>query len=73
MKEEAAGSPPGDCAAEATCRHHWLIEPPNGPTSIGVCKLCGATREFDNQLPPRPAASARVPAPSNDEGVLTSR
>jgi len=72
MEEEAIGSPPGDCAEEVTCRHHWLIEPPNGPTSTGVCKICGATREFDNQLPPRPA-SARMPAPSDDEKVLTAR
>ena len=35
---------------EAKCPHHWLIEPPQGPTSMGVCKLCGATREFDNQF-----------------------
>jgi hypothetical protein len=73
MGEEAAGSPTGDRAAEATCRHYWLIEPPNGPTSIGVCKICGATREFDNQLPARPAASARTPAPSDDKRVLTTR
>lgn len=32
------------------CRHHWLIEPPNGPTSKGVCKLCGEVKVFDNLL-----------------------
>lgn len=31
-----------------TCRHHWVIEMPNGPTSRGVCKRCGAEREFKN-------------------------
>lgn len=31
--------------------HHWLIESPNGETSRGVCKICGATREFRNWLP----------------------
>lgn len=30
------------------CRHYWLLEPPSGPTSRAVCKLCGATREFSN-------------------------
>ena len=29
-----------------TCAHHWLIESPAGPTSTGVCKLCGAVRDF---------------------------
>jgi hypothetical protein len=40
---------PGSSLPEAKCPHHWLIDPPQGPTSMGVCKLCGATREFDNQ------------------------
>jgi hypothetical protein len=31
-----------------TCQHHWIIESPSGPTSIGRCKLCGAEREFPN-------------------------
>lgn len=30
------------------CRHHWLIEPPDGPISRGVCKKCGARRNFMN-------------------------
>lgn len=30
------------------CRHHWIIEMPNGPTSQGCCKVCGARREFFN-------------------------
>jgi hypothetical protein len=35
---------------EAGCPHYWLIEPPRGPTSMGICKLCGAIKEFDNQF-----------------------
>lgn len=34
--------------AEVECCHHWIIESPNGPTSKGVCKYCGAEREFSN-------------------------
>jgi hypothetical protein len=30
------------------CRHHWIIETPNGPVSKGVCKLCGEERDFEN-------------------------
>ncbi len=30
----------------AECRHHWRIAPPNGPTVRGVCRRCGAEREF---------------------------
>ena len=32
------------------CKHHWLIEPANGPFSRGRCKLCGAEKLFDNIL-----------------------
>ena len=35
-------------ATEPTCRHHWLIESPHGATSMGICKVCGAEREFRN-------------------------
>jgi len=30
------------------CTHHWIIDPPNGPTSTGRCRLCGATKQFTN-------------------------
>jgi hypothetical protein len=35
--------------AEAqACAHHWLIEPANGPQSLGTCRRCGRQREFFN-------------------------
>lgn len=33
------------------CEHHWVIESPNGPTSTGVCKVCGESSEFKNSMP----------------------
>lgn len=30
------------------CNHHWIIEPPSGPTSPGQCKNCGEQRLFLN-------------------------
>lgn len=36
------GARPGDSG----CVHHWLLQSPNGPTVRGICKLCGATKEF---------------------------
>ena len=30
------------------CIHHWLIETANRPTSRGICKYCGAEKEFSN-------------------------
>ena len=31
-----------------TC--HWVIEPPNGPVSMGKCKKCGIQKEFKNSF-----------------------
>ncbi len=33
------------------CAHFWRIESPNGPTSRGKCKHCGATQDFMNSIP----------------------
>ena len=35
-------------AMSAICRHHWVIETPNGAVSGGRCKRCGIDREFRN-------------------------
>ena len=39
---------PEEPIARGLCRHYWVIESPKGPTSRGVCKLCGAEKEFNN-------------------------
>jgi hypothetical protein len=30
------------------CAHFWVIESPDGRTSRGVCKYCGAVNDFSN-------------------------
>ena len=42
---------PEQPVARDKCRHYWIIESPNGPTSRSVCKLCGVEKEFHNFLP----------------------
>jgi hypothetical protein len=42
---------PQKSAKENECRHYWVIEDAEGPTSRGVCKFCGAEREFYNSWP----------------------
>jgi hypothetical protein len=32
------------------CRHHWIIDPPGGPTSRALCKHCGTVSEFQNYV-----------------------
>jgi len=31
-----------------TCKHHFLVETPNGPTSEGVCTKCQEVQYFRN-------------------------
>jgi hypothetical protein len=30
--------------------HRWRIDEPSGPQSTGVCKVCGAEKQFRNWL-----------------------
>jgi hypothetical protein len=30
------------------CAHHWMLSSPAGDSTDGVCKLCGATRRFND-------------------------
>ncbi len=32
------------------CQHHWLIQAADGPTSAGVCRICGEARDFKNYI-----------------------
>jgi hypothetical protein len=34
----------------ADCVHHYLIATTDGPTSLGVCKLCGAEKMHSNYI-----------------------
>ena len=35
-----------------SCVHYWIIDEPEGPISQGVCRICGAQREFSNVFDP---------------------
>ncbi len=53
-------------AAAPDCAHWWQIETPNGETSDGVCKHCGAARSFSNSSQTRMMArSVRAPSSSS--------
>ena len=30
------------------CAHYWVIEPANGPVSLGECQVCHEVKEFKN-------------------------
>jgi len=35
---------------DSGCRHHWVIEPADGPLSEGVCQKCGGVKKFTNYM-----------------------
>jgi len=39
-----------ESVAQQRCCHYWIIESAAGPASKGVCKFCGAQKEFKNYL-----------------------
>ena len=41
---------PVEVAPMLQCRHHWIIEPAEGPVSQGVCQNCHEAREFLNSI-----------------------
>ncbi len=47
-KETALTIDMQDDSDSSTCKHHWLIESPNGVESQGTCKVCGAKKSFSN-------------------------
>lgn len=65
-------------ATTAVCRHHWVIQPADGPVSNGSCRICGESREFKNYVESatwgdsritnkNSSASAGVESTSDDE------
>lgn len=52
---------------QQACSHHWQIETPAGETSLGVCKLCGATRSFANYSAGRTMTRSSKPTPQSGQ------
>ena len=54
------------------CRHEWVIETAEGPTSWGECRLCHETKEFENGTPAAPSwgHSKNVPQIQKDAEEL---
>ena len=48
MRSKALNTVIKEPKVKPECSHHWLIEPAYGPKSLGICKYCGAKKEFSN-------------------------
>lgn len=51
MRRRRINLVPQEPITKDSCRHYWIIESARGPTSRGVCKFCGAEKEFHNAWP----------------------
>jgi len=51
----------------AACRHHWVIQPADGPASNGSCQVCGETREFKNYVESATWGDSRMTSKSSSE------
>jgi hypothetical protein len=49
IDEQVASLSTTDCFVQQ-CSHHWVIQDGDGPTSAGVCRLCGELKQFKNYL-----------------------
>ena len=50
QRTEKSAPRKGKRTDEVHCVHYWLIETPQGPTSMGKCKYCGTVKEFQNYI-----------------------
>ncbi len=41
----------GTSAVPQKCAHNWLIDSPDGASSVGHCPRCNSRREFYNSIP----------------------
>ncbi len=68
--QATTAQPTADQPGQPQCQHHWLIEPPSGPLSRGVCKHCAEERYFMNAPPEwtgEERHAAEAPETASDE------
>ena len=50
MVQKATATPTVEVEHVQTCAHHWVIQPAMGPSSQGVCQICGESKDFQNYV-----------------------
>ena len=58
-------------AAVEVCRHHWVIQPADGPVSNGSCQICGEDRKFKNYVESATWGDSRI-ASKNSSATVES-
>ena len=52
------------------CRHHWVIQPADGPVSNGSCQICGESREFKNYVESATWGDSRISGKSASASAI---
>ena len=58
-------------AVVEVCRHHWVIQPADGPVSNGSCQICGENREFKTYVESATWGDSRI-ASKNSSATVES-
>ena len=76
MVQQVLRQAPEEESGQPECRHHWIIDTPEGPLSRGTCRLCGEAREFKNYIEadqrtddPSPATAQLNPSKTSSDGA----
>ena len=57
-------------ASLAGFRHHWVIQPADGPVSNGSCQVCGESREFKNYVESATWGDSRISGKSASASAI---
>ena len=50
MAQKSTATPTIELENIQGCAHHWVIQPAMGPSSQGVCQICGESKDFQNYV-----------------------
>lgn len=50
MAQKVTATPTVEVENPQECAHHWVIQPAMGPSSQGICQICGESRDFQNYV-----------------------
>ena len=59
-------------AAVEVCRHHWVIQPADGPVSNGSCQICGENRQFKNYVESATWGESRIASKNASTTVIST-
>ena len=66
MVQQAERPAPQVIENPTECKHHWIIDSPTGPVSLGACRQCGEVREFKNYIESAPWKEDHSEAPAKE-------